>query len=139
MATVKSVKASAMKARASGQKAGKASDFLLALPDNVDDPVTVVVVDKAGVAITDPAVLANVTLTAVSADPTKATVDTIVGLTAVEHLLAPTDPATPVVVSFTATWSDGSFGPFTIDDPLNITTSGPGGLAVNHGPSVVRP
>lgn len=130
------VKKSQMKARATGAKAGAAADFVV--QDNEDNTVTIGVVDLAGVPITDPAVLANITLTAVSADPTKVTVDAPVGLTAAEHALAPTVPGTPVVVSFTATWSDGSFGPFTVSDPIDVTQSGPGSLVINHGTPTVR-
>jgi hypothetical protein len=78
------------------------------------------------------------TLTAVSRDPSIATVDAPVGMSYNEHPVSPGD----TVVDLVATWIDGSVGPFPAGDAITIQQAPPGpvtGLIVIHNPPVPVP
>ncbi len=78
------------------------------------------------------------TLTATSNDTNKVTVDTPAGMNFTETAVAVGD----VSVTCTATWNDGSIGPFSADDNLTITPAPPGpvtGLSIVHNPPTPTP
>ena len=130
---VKLVKKGAMKAAAKASAAGPVVDFVL--QDNQNDTVTILGADAAG----NPVDISSVaTLTAVSSDPTKVTVSTPSGMTATETAVGPlTVAGSPVAVSFTATWNDGSLGPFTVVDSVDVVNSPAGGVVIQHGTPTV--
>jgi hypothetical protein len=103
--------------------------------DNEDSTCTVHGVNAAG----NPVDISNVaTLSVLSSDPAKLTLDEPVGATFKMHGKAPTDPGSPVIVSVTATWNDGSIGPFSFDLPCTLTGSAVTGIVVIPGTPVVR-
>jgi hypothetical protein len=111
------------------------SDFNL--QDNGDNTFTVLGVDKAG-NTTDISAVAK--LAAVSDNPAVITVDPPQGMTVGIH--APVNPAPEVGakanVTLTATWTDGSVGPFAITLPGTITGGPATGLAVEIGTPTVH-
>ncbi len=134
-------KVSLTKKPAAGMKAAvkagpKAAPVDFSLQDNGDDTVTIMGVDAAG----NPVDISGVaTLAVVSADPTIVTVDPPVGLTYAMHAIGKlSTPGTPVLVTSTATWTDGSRGPFTIDDPVDVVAGPAGGLVIQHGPPTLH-
>jgi hypothetical protein len=76
------------------------------------------------------------TLTTVSSDTTLVTVDPPTGFTDAFHALKAGNP----IITATATWNDGSKGPFSLDLPLVITTdpNSATGLGVTFGTPTVR-
>ncbi len=79
------------------------------------------------------------TLAVVSADPSIVAVDRhpISGMTFTEDAIALGD----TVVTATATWNDGSVGPFSLDDPVSVQQPPPGpvtGLIIIHGTPTVH-
>lgn len=134
MPTVKSVQKSAAKVGAAGSpkklKAGAGlSDFQI--QDNQDDTFTVGGVDAGGAPVDISGVA---TLTATSGDPSVMTVDPPAGMVATAHALKPGT----VTLTFIATWTDGSVGPFTIDQPVSVTGSAATGLTVTPGTPTIR-
>lgn len=79
-----------------------------------------------------------VTLTVTSSDPTVATASTPTGTTFIESGVK----VGSTIFTITATWNDGSVGPFSILDPVDVTLPAPGpvtGLVLVHGTPTVRP
>ncbi len=82
------------------------------------------------------------TLTVVSADPSIVSVDpaSINGMTFTEKAVA----VGSTVVTVTATWNDGSVGPFSLDDPVKVSVPVPPppgpvvGLTITHGVPVIH-
>lgn len=78
------------------------------------------------------------TLGVVSNNTSIVTVDTPVGMTFNEHAVAVGDAA----VTCTATWNDGSIGPFSADDNLSVVANPPGpvtGLSIQHNSVTPHP
>jgi hypothetical protein len=129
MPTAKMMKASAPKTP--GKKATGAGVVIL---DNENDSFTVMGVDGAG----NPVDISSVaTMTAVSDTPGTVTVTTT-GMTGTVVAVGPLGTANLTV---TATWNDGSIGPFSITVPVTVaanpaTTSG---IGVTFGTPVVNP
>lgn len=121
--------------RGAVKRAGAGGIVGFDLQDNGDLTFTVFGTDAAG-ALVDISDVA--TLTATSSDSTVVTVDPPVKMSSAVHAAVPP----PVVgatasISFTATWNDGSVGPFTIDWPQTIVAGPVTGIAVQPGtPSV---
>lgn len=77
------------------------------------------------------------TLTVSSGDTSVVTVSTPSGMTFVETAVALGHSD----VAITATWNDGSIGPFSITDPVDVVQPPPGpvtGLVIVHQPPVVH-
>jgi hypothetical protein len=130
MASVRLVKRAAARAAAPGAKAGPVVNFNLI--DNEDLSFTVQGADAAG----QPVDVSGVaTLACVSNNTAAMTADAPAGMTVLTHALSPGS----VTLTFTATWNDGSIGPFTIDFPLTISGGPATGLIVTPGTPVVRP
>jgi hypothetical protein len=103
--------------------------------DNEDSTCTVHGVNAAG----NPVDISNVaTLNVTSSDPSKLALDEPIGMTFKMKGVAPTEPGSPVIVSVTATWNDGSIGPFSFDLPCTLTGSAVTGIVVVPGTPVVR-
>lgn len=99
--------------------------------DNQNDTFSVQGVDQGGNAVDISGVA---TITVVSSDPTIGTVATPTGMTFAFSAVAP--GATTVTV--TATWTDGSVGPFTFDVPVTVSGTAAVGLKVTPGTPVAR-
>ncbi len=125
--------------KAAGMKAGKplkagdapTSDY--ALQDNQDGSVTVMGVDSAG-AVVDISAVATLTPAPTSDNTAVLTVGTPTGMTCPYSGVAPGN----ATVTLTATWNDGSVGPFTITDPCVVSGSAAVGLTVTHSPPTIR-
>jgi hypothetical protein len=109
------------------------SDFVIM--DNEDDTCTVLGMDQ-GEQPLDISALATLS-GLVSNDPTKVTADSVNGMTFAEHAVGPLGKG--VGVSVTATWNDGSVGPFVFTDLVDVVNSPAGGIMINHGVPTVRP
>lgn len=129
MTTVKLVKKSAFKAAASGAKATGAA---FGIQDNQDDTLTVFGTDAAGAQVDISAVA---TLSAMSDTPAVCSVDAPAGMTVAFHGVSPGSANLTV----TATWSDGSIGPFTFIQPVTCTGGPATGITVVLGTPTVRP
>jgi len=104
--------------------------------DNEDDTFTIQGTDSAGNALDISGVA---TLTDSSSDVTTAAfIDPPAGMVSTAQFLKPTVAGSPVVLTFTATWTDGSVGPFTITVPVDITGSVATGLIATPGVPTVR-
>jgi hypothetical protein len=126
--------------RASAKKAGPGGKFTgtdFSITDIQDDVLSVFGVDAAGAQV-DISAVATLTPPPTSSDTTVVTLDTPSGMTVKMHALKPTVPGTPVIISFTATWNDGSIGPFTFDLPCDVTGSAATGLVVVPGTPTAR-
>jgi hypothetical protein len=122
-------KSAAPQGRMKAAKAGAAVDFQIV--DNEDDTFTVGGVDAAGAPVDISSVA---TLDATSGDPSVMSVDPPAGMVVTAHALKPGS----VTLTFTATWNDGSIGPFTIDQPVSVTGGPATGLIVTPGTPTVR-
>lgn len=123
-------KPAGMKAAAKA-KAGAAPPVAFQLTDNGDLTFTVHGVDAAG-AVVD--ISAVATLQASSDNPAVVTVDPPVGMSSAVHAAVPA-PAVGATanVLLTATFNDGSVGPFTITWVQNIVAGGVTGIEVSPG------
>jgi glycerophosphoryl diester phosphodiesterase len=111
----------------------KASFTSFAFQDNQDSTCTVMGIDGAGVQ-TDISGIATLTPVPTSDTPTVATVGTPTGMT---FLLQGVAPGT-ANITVTATWNDGSIGPFVFTLPVTVTTSPVSGITVTPGtPTVI--
>lgn len=134
MANVKLVKKSKLAGAAPPKKA-KAGDPPLVnfqMQDNQDDTCTVSGVDAAGAAVDISGVAS---LSVASGNPAVLTVDSPVGMTFTMHGVAPGTAD----VTVTATWNDGSTGPFTFVLPTTESGSPATGITVTPGVPTVRP
>jgi hypothetical protein len=106
------------------------------LQDNGDDTYTVFGVDAAGNQV-DISTVA--TLAAVSDTPAVVTADAPVGMTGAFHAATPA-PAinATATLTITATWTDGSVGPFVISQPLTIVAGPAAGVAIQLGTPTVH-
>jgi hypothetical protein len=106
--------------------------------DNGDSTCTVHGVSAAGNPV-DISSVATLTPEPVSSDRTKVIVDRPQGMTFAMHAVGPlTDPGSPVIISVTATWTDGSDGPFAFDLPVDVVAGGAAGIMVVPGPVTER-
>jgi hypothetical protein len=108
-----------------------------ALRDNEDSTVTVMGVDAANNPIEVSA--QDATITVVSSDTSKMSLDAPIGMKFTAHFLAPTPPGQPVVASITQTFASGAIGPFKFDLPADITGTKQAGIVGKWGEAVVRP
>ena len=110
MATVKLTKKT-QKAAAKAKAGAVSTDF--AIQDNGDGSMSVLGVDAAGNQA-DISALATLTPPPTSSDTSIITVDAPTGMTFMMHAVGPlTAPGASVDLTATATWNDGSLGPFT--------------------------
>jgi len=135
MATVKMVKKKSGMLSAA-VKGAKASPGVFLLQDNGDDTFTVLGADAAGATVDISAVA---TLTASSDNPAVVTVDTPTGMTSAIHAATP-PPAVGATanITLTATWKDGSIGPFVVTWPQQITAGPVSGIVVTPGVPTVH-
>lgn len=107
------------------------------LQDNADGTFTVLGADAAGNSLDISAVAS---ITALSDNPAVVTVDTPAPMTLGVH--APTAPAPAIGavanVTVTATWTDGSIGPFTFTFSETITAGPAASILVVPGPVTVH-
>jgi hypothetical protein len=103
------------------------------MQDNNDDTYTVQGVDTAGFPV-DISAVATLTPAPTSADPTVLTVDPPTAMTFPVHGIKPGESD----VTATATWNDGSLGPFTFTLPTTVTAGPAGGIVVTPGVPTVR-
>ncbi len=130
------VKKSAVRkaARAPHAPGGPVVDFQFT--DNEDSTCTVQGVDAGG----NPVDISSVaTIAVTSSDPATVSVDPPSGMTFTIHGLKPSTAGSPVQITVTATWNDGSLGPFTFILPVDVTGTAATGLIVTPGTPVVRP
>ncbi len=132
---VKLVKKSAAPRGAKAVPGAKAAGTNFLFMDNEDDTCTVQGVDASGSPVDISAVA---TLAVTSGDPLTISVDSPVGMTFKMHGLKPSVAGTPVVISATATWTDGSIGPFKFDLPCDVTGTAATGIVIVPGAPVVR-
>ena len=129
------VKKSALKGAPAKAKAGAVVDFQIV--DNGDTTCTVMGVDAAGATL-DISAIASLTPAPTSSDPTLVTVDAPAGMTFGMHAVKISVPGSPVQVTATATWNDGSIGPFTFTLPVDVIAGGATGITIVVGPVTVR-
>jgi hypothetical protein len=101
------------------------------IQDNGDATFTVFGVDSAGNGGIDISGIA--TMTAVSSDTSKLTVDAPVGVTSAIHAVGPLAPAPGVTVSIVVTFTSGSPAPISIDQPITIVQGPVSGVQVVFG------
>lgn len=77
------------------------------------------------------------TLAVVSADTSKVTVDAPIGMKFKMSAVGPVS-TTPVNISVTATWNDGSLGPFVFDLPVTVQAGPANSIVVVPGTPVAR-
>lgn len=109
----------------SPRKAAAPGDFGLVVGNDAGTLVTVNGTDAAG-DIVDISTVATLAVT--SSDESVATV-TVSGM----QYTIKTLKAGSVSFHSTATWNDGSAGPFSVDDPCEVATGPVTGLIVKHG------
>lgn len=120
MATVKLLKKGHGKRAAAPAKKGAPPPGDFGLVDNGDATFTVVGLDAAGNEV-DISAVATLDPPPSSDDTSIITVDPPSGMTSAMHAVGPvTPPGSPVHVTATATWIDGSVGPFSFT--LNVST-----------------
>lgn len=123
-------KKSGAKAAAAPHASGPVVDFQLL--DNQNDSVTIQGASAAG----NPIDISTVaTITVKSDNESVLTVSTPSGMTYVEKAVGSTGSAN---VTVTATWNDGSVGPFSISYPVTVTAGPAGGLVVTHGTPIAN-
>lgn len=125
-------------ARKLAPKGNKADGVNFGLADNEDGSMTVWGLDAGGNQV-DISSVATLSPAPTSSDPTFLSVDTPTGMTFMRHGLKPTLPGSPIIISITATWSDGSIGPLGLDVPNDVTGTAATGLSVTAGTPTVRP
>ena len=137
MSKVKLIKkAHGKSAPSKAPKGFKAVDFVL--QDNGDDTATVFGVDSLGNQL-DISALATLTPAPTSSDLTIITVDPPSGMTFAMHAVGKLSVAgTPVQITATATWNDGSAGPFTFTLPVDVVSGGPTGILIVPGTPTVH-
>jgi hypothetical protein len=132
--TVKLVKAT-RGMKAAKRAAAGAVPVAYTILDTQDGSFTIQGTDSAGDVI-DISTVATLTVT--SSDPTAVSVDPPVGMKFAVHALKATVVGTPLVLTITATWNDGSIGPFTISQPVDVTAGGVSGLLITPGTPTIR-
>lgn len=124
-------------AAATTAKAKAAADVLdFVITDDGSSVCTVYGVDARGAQV-DVSALATLTPAPTSSDSTKITVDPPSAMTFAMHAVAVTTPGSPVSVTATATFNDGSRGPFTFTLPCDVVAGGVTGITIQPGPVTV--
>jgi hypothetical protein len=126
-ATVKLMKHGAGKMAV--HKVGDAALTSFAIMDNQDDTYTVSGVDAVGNPV-DISAVASLTPAPSSDNLAVLTVDAPAGMTFAVHALGPLGVAN---VLATATWTDGSLGPFAFTLPTTVTAGPAGGVVITPG------
>ena len=103
------------------------------IQDNQDDTYTVSGVDAAGAAV-DISAVATLTPAPTSDNTASLTVDAPTGMTFAVHGLLPG----VANVLATATWTDGSIGPFAFTLPTTVTAGPAGGIVITPGAPTAR-
>jgi hypothetical protein len=117
------------------KKTGTIVDFQI--QDNQNDSCTVIGVDGAGNQVALPS---TVSIVVTSSDPTTITVAAPVGTTFVMTATGKlTIPGTPTNLTVTATWSDGSAGPYTYILPVDVIAGPVGGIVIVPGTPTINP
>ena len=111
---------------------GKATADVLVLVDNQDDTVSIFGQDSQGAQVDISSVA---TLAVTSGDTTVLTVDPPTGMTFQMHGVKPGHSD----VAITATWNDGSIGPFSATLPCDIIAGPATSLVIVPGVPVARP
>ena len=132
MATVKLVKKGGMRASRPLAKGQKVGDF--ALQDNQDDTFTVLGIDAAGNAV-DISAVATLTPPPSSSDPSILTVDSPSAMVFAGHT---TGKLGHVEITATATWNDGSIGPFSFTLPVDVIPGPVTGVTIQPGTPTVH-
>ncbi len=127
--SVSLVKKSSLKKMAA--TGAKAANQAAVIADNQDNTATVMGVDAAGAPVDISSVA---TLTATSDNPLVLTVDAPTGSTFAFHGLAPGT----CNINITATWNDGSIGPFNLVLPATVTSGPATGIQVDLGTPTSR-
>lgn len=132
MATIKLLKKSQTRRISMPLKKGATvTDF--ALQDNGDDTCTVLGVDAAGNTV-DISAVVTLDPPPTSSDTSIITVDPPQGMTFAMHATGKlSTPGTPVIVTATATWQDGSTGPFAFDLPVDVVPGPVTGVVIQPG------
>ncbi len=125
--------------RAVPQKASAAAPVIdFELQDNGDDTCTVFGVSGAGNRL-DISGVATLTPPPTSSDTTILTVDAPAGMTFAMHAVGKlSTPGTTVNVVATATWTDGSIGPFSFTLPVDVVAGGATGILIVPGVPTVH-
>lgn len=106
------------------------------LVDNQDDVLTILGVDAAGNTL-DISQVATITVS--SSDTSIITVDPPTGMTCAMHATGKLSvPGTPVNIIVTATWNDGSKGPFTFTLPVDVVAGPATGVVIQPGTPTVH-
>lgn len=127
---VKAPKGQPKKATVAPKAAGPLVAFVI--QDNQDATFTVFGTDAAGAQVD----ISSVATLTVSSDNTSVlTVDPPVGMGSTVHGVAPGSAN----LTITATWTDGSVGPFTITQPVTCTGGTATGITVVFGTPTIRP
>src|SRR5437016_255731 len=114
-------------ARRSNPAAKNTAVVAFNLQDNGDDTLSVFGVDAAGNQVD----ISSVATLSISSDNTALlTVDAPVGMTSAMHAVGPTGMCN---LNATATWNDGSIGPFSFTLPINITSGPAGSIVITPG------
>lgn len=116
---------------AAAKPGAKAAGDVFVFQDNEDSTCTVFGVDAAGAQVDISSVAS---LSVVSSDPTIATVDTPVGATFKLSGVLPGN----VTIGVTATWNDGSIGPFSFDLPVECKAGPANSIIVIPGTPIPR-
>jgi hypothetical protein len=101
--------------------------------DNGDSTCTVNGVSSAGNPV-DISAVATLDPPPVSSDAAKVVVDPPQGMTFAMHAVGPLTNNNPVIITTTATWNDGSQGPYSFDLPVEVVPGGAKGIMVVPGP-----
>ncbi len=125
----KTTKAAGMKAAKKAKAGDPVPDYVL--QDNQDGSFTINGADAQGATVDISAVA---TLAVTSSDDTIVSVDPPAGMNVACHALKPGSASLEV----TATWNDGSVGPFTITVPVTSTAGPATGLIVEFGVPTIR-
>jgi hypothetical protein len=107
--------------------AGTPSGTAFNLVDNGDDTFTVVGLDKAGNQVD---ISSAATIAVVSDNTSILTVDPPVGMTSAMHAAGPLGTAN---LNITATWNDGSLGPFSFTLPVTTVAGAASGVEIQLG------
>jgi hypothetical protein len=133
------IKRSALKGKkpaAADPKHAPVDNFVLV--DNEDSTCTVYGVDAAGNQV-DISGVATLTPPPTSSDPTVIVVDPPVGMTFTMHATGKlSTPGNPVQVTATATWNDGSAGPYVFTLPVDVVAGTAGAIVIVPGPPTVQ-
>jgi hypothetical protein len=128
------VKKSALTKTAAKSAKGAAAPVAFQLIDNQNDTCTVMGVDSAGNQL-DISSVATLTPAPTSDNTAVLTIGAPTGMTFNMKAVGPTGSAN---VTATATWNDGSIGPFSFTLPVNVSAAPAGGIVIVPGVPVLN-